>query len=55
MVQKKQEVFKLCKLEGKSYNETAMQMGISRETVKSYLKESMRSIRSYITSFPIVK
>jgi len=41
----KQKVFTLCKLEGKSYEETAKQLNISRHTVKEYLSLAMYSVK----------
>jgi RNA polymerase sigma-70 factor (family 1) len=41
----KQKVFKLCKLEGKSYEEAAKLLNISRHTVKEYLSLAMYSVK----------
>lgn len=41
----KQKVFKLCKLEGKSYEEAARQLNISRHTVKEYLSLGMYAVK----------
>jgi RNA polymerase sigma factor (sigma-70 family) len=41
----KQKVFTLCKLEGKSYEEAARQLNISRHTVKEYLSLGMFAVR----------
>ena len=41
----KQKVFTLCKLEGKSYEEAAKQLNISKHTVKEYLSLAMFSIK----------
>ncbi|EOR93054.1 RNA polymerase ECF-type sigma factor [Arcticibacter svalbardensis MN12-7] len=41
----KQKVFKLCKLEGRSYEEAAEELNISRHTVKEYLSLAMFSVR----------
>jgi len=43
----RQRVFKLCKQEGKSYKETAIQLGISAYTVKEHLTLAMKSIKEY--------
>jgi len=40
-----QKVFRLCKLEGKSYEQAAKQLNISKHTVKEYLSLAMLSIR----------
>lgn len=44
----KQKVFTLCKLNGKSYNETADILNISKHTVKEYLSYSMSSIKEFV-------
>lgn len=45
---KKREVFKLCRFEGRSPEEVAQLMGISKDSVKDYLKQSNRAIKDYI-------
>lgn len=47
---RKQTVFRLCRLEGRSYKEAAQQLGISVESVKDYLKLSAAHIRQHITT-----
>ncbi|SEW45873.1 RNA polymerase sigma-70 factor, ECF subfamily [Chitinophaga sp. YR573] len=44
----KRRVFELCKMEGRTYEETSQLMGISRYTVKEYLGEVMYTLREYI-------
>lgn len=46
---RKQQVFKLCRFEGKEKEEVASMMGISTESVKDYLKQSNRAIKDYIS------
>lgn len=41
-------VFNLCKIEGKSYEETSQIMGISIATVNSHMTQSLQFIRSYL-------
>ncbi len=41
-------VFRLCRQEGKSYDEAAAQLGISRNAVKKHMVLSMRFIHNYI-------
>ncbi len=43
-----QRVFKLCKMQGKTYKSAAQQLGISRYTVKEYLSIAMHSIRTFV-------
>ncbi|RAJ83623.1 RNA polymerase sigma-70 factor (ECF subfamily) [Chitinophaga dinghuensis] len=50
----KKRVFQLCKMEGRTYEETSQMMGISRYTVKEYLGEVMHSIREYVSKNMIV-
>jgi RNA polymerase sigma-70 factor (ECF subfamily) len=42
-------VFRLCRYEGKSYDEVANILGISVTSVKDYLKQSTRFIKDYIS------
>jgi RNA polymerase sigma-70 factor (ECF subfamily) len=44
----KQNVVKLCKLEGKTYEEAAAEMQISRHTVKEYLSSAMANVGEYV-------
>jgi RNA polymerase sigma-70 factor (ECF subfamily) len=44
----KRRVLELCKLQGKSYEETAKEMQLSRHTVKEYLATAISSIKLYI-------
>jgi len=48
----KRRVFELCKLKGKSYEETAAELHISKHTVKEYLAGAMASIKEYIHEHP---
>ena len=48
----KSRVFDLCKVQGKTYDETAREMNISRHTVKEYLVDAMVSIKDYIKQHP---
>lgn len=41
-------VFELCKIEGKSYEETGQIMGISIATVNTHMTKSMQSIRDFL-------
>lgn len=42
-------VFLLCREEGKTYEEAAGLLGISRHTVKEYMAESLRSLRNFLS------
>ncbi|MCO5240054.1 MAG: sigma-70 family RNA polymerase sigma factor [Chitinophagaceae bacterium] len=44
----KRKVFELCKYKGKTYEETARELNISKYTVKEYLSESLSYIKEYI-------
>jgi RNA polymerase sigma-70 factor (ECF subfamily) len=44
----KQKVVKLCKLEGKTYEEAAAELQISRHTVKEYLSSAMVNLSEYV-------
>jgi RNA polymerase sigma-70 factor (ECF subfamily) len=45
---RKKEVFRLCRLEGRPYEEVAEIVGISVPSVKDYLKQSTRFIKRYV-------
>ena len=49
---KKREVFELCKLKGKTYEETAQELNISKHTVKEYLSAAIIHIKNYIQRQP---
>jgi RNA polymerase sigma-70 factor (ECF subfamily) len=46
---RKKEVFRLCRFEGRSYDEVAALLGISVVSVKDYLKQSTQFIKKYIS------
>jgi RNA polymerase sigma-70 factor (family 1) len=48
----KRKVFELCKLQGKSYEETAKVMHLSRHTVKEYLSGAVACIKEYVHLHP---
>ncbi|WP_316814198.1 RNA polymerase sigma-70 factor [Pedobacter heparinus] len=43
----RQKVFKLCRIEGKTYEEAATLLGISRHTVKEHMTLSLKFIKKY--------
>jgi RNA polymerase sigma factor, sigma-70 family len=47
---RRKEVFRLCRLEGKTSEEAAAILDLSTETVKDYLKHSTKAIRAYVGS-----
>lgn len=48
----KRKVFELCKIHGKSYDETARELHLSKHTVKEYLSASLACIREYVRKHP---
>lgn len=44
----RQLVFKMCKLEGKSYEEAALILGISKGTVRDHLFKANRQVKKYL-------
>ncbi|MBS1752981.1 MAG: sigma-70 family RNA polymerase sigma factor [Ferruginibacter sp.] len=48
----KRRAFELCKLQGKSYEETAALMGISKHTVKEHLSGAIHFIKEYASKYP---
>lgn len=49
---RKKQAFKLCKLEGKTYEEAGRILGVSAMTVQEYVKTSSQTIRKSILSRP---
>jgi len=47
----RQKVFKLCREEGKSYEQVAEELGISRNTVKEHMVLAMKLIREHIDQY----
>ncbi len=43
----RQKVFRLCRTEGKSYEEVAQELGISRNTVKEHMVFAVKNIKEY--------
>lgn len=43
----RQRVFRLCREEGKSYEEAAMELGISRNTVKEHMVLAVKGLKEY--------
>ena len=48
----KQRVFELCKLQGKTYEEAAHELNISKHTVKEYLSLAISGIKEYVKNHP---
>ena len=48
----KQRVFELCKLQGKTYEEAANELNISKHTVKEYLSLAISGIKEYVKNHP---
>ena len=48
----RRRVFELCKLQGKSYEQAAAELHISKYTVKEYLSAALTSIREYSLHHP---
>jgi len=46
----RKQVFISCKLEGKSYEETGKEMGISVATVNSHMTQSFKQVKGYMAS-----
>ena len=45
---RRRQIFTLCKLEGKSYEEVGLQLGISTSTINDHVVKATRSIREYL-------
>lgn len=48
----KQKIFILCKMEGKTYEEAAKALNISKHTVKEYLSAAMSLVKEYVRNHP---
>jgi RNA polymerase sigma-70 factor (family 1) len=48
----RRRVFELCKLQGKTYEEAAMELHISKYTVKEYLSAALVTIKEYSRRHP---
>ena len=48
----KRRVFEICKLQGRSYEEAAAEMNISKHTVKEYLSAAVSFIKEYVRQHP---
>ncbi len=44
----RQRVFKLCREQGKTYDEAASELGISPNTIKEHMISAMKSIKDYV-------
>ncbi|QEC42907.1 RNA polymerase sigma factor [Pseudobacter ginsenosidimutans] len=44
----RRKVFRLCREEGKTYDETAALLGISRNTVKEHMVKAQKALRSFL-------
>ncbi len=49
--QQRQKVFKLCRQEGKTYDEVALELGISRNTVKDHMVSAVKNIKEYFYQY----
>jgi len=54
MPPQRRRVFKLCRQEGKTYEETAAMLGISKYTVKEHMMLAMKFLRQYFHKADIV-
>src|SRR5690606_15708864 len=50
MPQYHRNVYELCREEGKTYDEAASLLNLSRHTVQTYMKLALRFIREYISN-----
>ena len=44
----RQQVFRLCKLEGKSYSEVSRELGISASTISDHIVKANKAVREYL-------
>ncbi len=48
----KSRVFDLCKIQGKTYEQTALELNLSKHTVKEYLSEAVINVKDYLRKHP---
>ena len=48
----KKKVFELCKLQRKTYQEVAVELKLSKHTVKEYLSDAVISVKEFINKHP---
>ncbi len=46
----RKQIFELCKLQGRSYNEVSQQLGISTSTINDHIVKATKAIREFIYS-----
>jgi RNA polymerase sigma-70 factor (ECF subfamily) len=46
----RKQIFELCKLQGKSYNEVSSQLGISTSTINDHIVKGTKAIREFLYS-----
>jgi RNA polymerase sigma-70 factor (family 1) len=49
--QQRQKVFNLCRQQGKTYDEAAAELGISRNTVKEHMVMAVKNIKEYFYKY----
>ncbi|WP_051350017.1 RNA polymerase sigma factor [Dyadobacter alkalitolerans] len=49
----RKKIFQLCKIEGKSYEHVARELGVSTGTVNDHIVKATRSVRSYLMRYDI--
>lgn len=46
-------IFRMCKLEGKSYDEAAAQMGVTAGTINDHIVKGTRAVKAYLRKYNI--
>ncbi len=49
---KRREIFMLCRIEGKSYEEVAQLLGVSASTVNDHLVKATKTLKRYLQQYP---
>lgn len=49
---RQRQIFQLCKMEGKSYEEAGIQLGISTATINNQLVKATKSVKYFLTNRP---
>ncbi len=48
--EQRRKIFILCKIEGKSYDEVALMLGVSKGTINDHMVKAMRSVRKHFSA-----
>lgn len=50
---RRRKIFRLCKIEGRSYEQVAAELGVSTGTVNDHIVKATRSVRAYLLRYDV--